>query len=120
MNLSPIYKAYVLFFNGAGCILNLLLVGLFLYAHRRYREQRAFLILAFSSLCFVLTTAYRFATELHHQYSIDLFPVAVWRMLAYAFFVVEPLGFIACFLGPIVLVRTYGAGRHQIPNDRNA
>ena len=120
MNLGPLYKSYALFFNGAGCLLNIFLVGLFLYAYRRYRDQRAFPILAFSNLCFAFTTAYQFASGLHHQYSIDIFPFAVWRTLAYAFFLVEPLGFISCFLGPVLLVRTYGVGRHQIPNDHNA
>jgi hypothetical protein len=110
MDLGPLYKSYSLFFNGAGCLFNLFLMGLFLYAHHRYRDQRGFPLLAFSNLCFAFTTAYLFASNLHNQHSIDLFPFAVWRALAYAFFVVEPLGFISCLLGPLVLVRTYGAG----------
>ena len=120
MNLGPLFKSYVLFSNGAGCVLNLFLVVLLLLAHFRYRDQRAFPILAFSSFCSAFTTAYLFASDLNHQYSIDVFPFAVWRTFAYAFFVVEPLAFISCLLGFIVLVRTYGAGRHQNQNDRNA
>ena len=44
MNLHPVYQSYAFFFNGAGILLNLFLVGLFLCAYRRHRDQRAFLI----------------------------------------------------------------------------
>src|SRR4029434_1398128 len=100
MDLTSFYKSYALFFNGGGCALNLFLFGLFLFAHRRHREQRACRFLAFSNLCFAFTTAYQFASGLQHHFSIEIFPFAVWRTLAYAYFVVVPLGFVSCFLGP--------------------
>jgi len=108
MNLVPLYKVYGLLFNGAGCLLNLFMVGLFLYACRIHPTQRAFPIFVFSSFCFAFTTAYLFVSSINHYYSLDLFSFPAWRILAYIYFVAQPLGFISCLVGPVVLVRTYG------------
>jgi hypothetical protein len=113
MDLGPLFKSYVLFSNGAGCLLNLFLVGFFLYAHRRYRNQPAFLVFAFGCFCAAFTTAYLFASGIQRQYSIDVFPYPIWRILAYAFFVADPLVFISTLIGPIVLVLTYGRNHSQ-------
>jgi hypothetical protein len=111
MNLAPLYKAYALFFNGAGCLLNLFLVGFFLYAYRRHRNQLAFPIFAFGCFCGSFVTAYLFAADLQRLYGIELLPFWIWRILAYVYFAAEPLVFISNLLGPIVLVRTYGQER---------
>ena len=62
---------------------------------------------ALSSLCFAFTTAYHFSGILHRQYFHDLFSFPVWRAMAWTFLVADPIGFVACLLGPVVLVRTY-------------
>jgi hypothetical protein len=120
MNLGSLYKSYALFFNGAGCVLNLFLLGLFLYAHRRYRNQPAFLVFAFGCFCASYTTAYLFAAGVQHEYSIALFPFQAWRILAYAYLVAEPLVFVSSFVGPVLLVRTYGRNPIQPPHDHTA
>jgi len=119
MNLGPLYKFYALFFNGAGCLLNLFLVAVFLYAYRRHRNQPAFPVFAFGCFCGAFTTAYLFAAGLQRTYSIDIFPFLVWRVLAYVYFIAEPLVFLSNLIGPLLLVWAYGRD-HISQSDRNA
>ena len=108
MNLAPLYDFYQGLFSGYGFVANLLLLWLFLYAHRQHRAQRSFLVFAFGSLCFAFTAGYHFASHLQRHFSVEIFSLSVWRFLAYLYFVAEPLAFLAYVLGPIVLVFTYG------------